>query len=555
MSNKIIPLKVNSNFFFERAVRCLDKMNYKGAIKYFKRAIEHDPYNALNHCNLAGVMSEIGDYRESNKILFHVINYIDRKAYECYFYIANNYANMGDFDRAATYANKYLEVDINGEFASDAEDLLEFFGDVDDDEEYDKETINDDVAQRLLEEGKFEEALKELAKILAEYPDYHVARNNLALTYFYLGKTEAAIKESKKVLEVDLDNIHARCNLAIFYYEQQLEELMNVELNYLRAVTPLFDDHIYKLALTLGMLGEHEQAYRHFRRIIRRETANDYQVYFMLAIAAANTNRHKIALNYLNKAQKLDPGSDIPKFYYELIKNAIKLNTTVSKLGYFYNLPFEEHLKRVELRLEKKVTTEILQDPIVKMSLSWALKHSNETTKLNVIRLLSIVFDDEVKREFDAFLQSPEESDELKKVILILFHQYDIKGPYEVVLKRKKTEVTEEQVSKMYITWKPEWIQVLELVIGTLDDDSGDNTTLVADLESIWIEFLSKKGTDMPKRFHANSWAAALEYAVFMLHGYRKTQAQIANKYSISTATLSSKYKELLKICKRLQRR
>ncbi len=547
MNKKIIPLKVNSNFFFERAVRCLDKMNYKGAIKYFRRAVEHDPGNALNHCNLAGVLSETGEYKESNKILFHVISRIDTAAYECYYYIANNYANMGDYDRAAIYADKYLEADRDGEFAQDAEELLEFFG------EADKQISNNDVARRLLEEGNFQEASKELLKMLEDDPDYQVARNNLALTYFYTGNTEEAIKESERVLETDPHNIYAHCNLAVFYFEQERHLDYLQELEYLRKVTPFHDDHVYKLALTLGMLGDHEQAYRHFRRLLKRDSFDDYQVFFMTGVAAANSGRLSAALQYWKRAQKIDGSSEIPRFYIELAETALKNEQELDTIGYFYNLPFEEQLRKIELSVEKGITTEIFKDPVVKLSLYWALKNSDDKTKFNVIRLLSLVFDGEIRREFEQFLLSPDENDDLKKIILILFHQAGIKGPYEVFLKKKKVDISETQVGKMYIAWRPEWVQVLEIVIERMAAQENDSTIYIADLEAIWIDFLSKQGERLPKRFKADGWAAALEYAVYRLHHQKITQKDIADKYQISISTLSSKYNELLHVCERLR--
>ncbi|OEH86816.1 hypothetical protein BHU72_00670 [Desulfuribacillus stibiiarsenatis] len=549
-NNKIIPLKVNSNFFYERAVRCLDKMNYKGAIKYFRRAVEHDPTSALNHCNLAGVLSEIGEFQESNKILFHVVSNIDPKAVECFYYIANNYANMGEFERAATYANKYLDADFDGEFAADAEEMLEFFGD-----DESEEPAQNDLARRLLEEGKFKDAAKELVKVLEENPDYQVARNNLALTYFYTGETDQAIIESHKVLKSEPNNMHAHCNLAVFYHELGHQEGMERELNFLKKVIPIHDDHIYKLALTLGMLGEHERSYYYFRRLLKNELTDDPQMFFMTGVAAANTGRYDMAISYWRRTMRLDSKSEIPGFYIQLIERAMQEEIELQAIGYFYSLPFEDYLRRLELKSNKGITTEIFKDPVIKMSMYWALDYSDDKTKSNVIRLLSLVFDSEVQENFEKFLLKPEESDEVKKLILILFHQFDLAGPYRVYIKKKLTNVTQEQVSKMYLTWRPEWLQVLELAIKSLDEKKQESTIYIADLEAIWIDFLTKKGKELGERFHTNSWVAALEYAVHKLHNLKITQKELANKYNISVTSLSSKYHELYETCQRLHKR
>jgi len=540
MNNKIIPLKVDASFFFERAVRCLDKMNYKGAIKYFRRAVEHDPISPLNHCNLAGVLSETGEYKESNKILFHVITHIDPKAYYCYYYIANNYANMGEFDRAATYANKYLKADVDGEFAEDAEEMLEFFG------AEDENDASIDIAGTLLEEGKFKEASQELLKILKENPKDHIARNNLALTYFYVGNVEQAILETEKILVVEPDNIHARCNLAVFYFQKEQHVKVAKELAYLQKIIPFEIDYVYKLALTLGMLGDHQLAYSHLKRLLRQDIIDDYQIIYMAGVAAANSGRLREALQFWQRAQRIIPDSEVAKFYIEIAEQAIVDNRQLAPIGYFYNLPFEEHLRKIEMRLEKGVaTTEIFQDPVVKLSLFWALKHSDDKTKFNVIRLLSIVFDDEVRNEFEQFLLNPEENDDLKKIILILFHQVGVEGPYTAYMRKQMQEFTLPQVAKMYIAWKPEWVQVLELVIDNIAEQERDSTVYIADLEAMWINFLSKNGNSLPKKFKPEGFAAALEYAVYKLHNLKVTQKEVADKYHISAATLAAKFKQL----------
>ena len=44
---------------------------------------------------------------------------------ECHYFLANNYAHLGFFKDAYTHANLYLEMEEDGEFAEDAEDLLD----------------------------------------------------------------------------------------------------------------------------------------------------------------------------------------------------------------------------------------------------------------------------------------------------------------------------------------------------------------------------------------------------------------------------------------------
>ncbi|MGZ4163422.1 MAG: tetratricopeptide repeat protein, partial [Tumebacillaceae bacterium] len=124
-TTNVIPFQVDAAFFFERAVHYLDRHDLKNAVKNFRKAVEYEPDNPVNHCNLAGVLSELGDFEESNIILNKILQDIDPDMVECYFYMANNYANLGQYDLAEEYVARYLELDPKGEFSADAGEMMD----------------------------------------------------------------------------------------------------------------------------------------------------------------------------------------------------------------------------------------------------------------------------------------------------------------------------------------------------------------------------------------------------------------------------------------------
>ncbi|MCL6456584.1 MAG: tetratricopeptide repeat protein, partial [Gorillibacterium sp.] len=220
---KVIPLKIDATFFFERAVRSLDRCHYDKALKYFKRAVEYEPENSVNHCNLAGVYAELGNFEESNEILWKILERLDPTMTECYYYLANNYANMDDFESAEQAVLKYMETDPEGIYLEEAEEIVDLLA-----YELDRPIpvrfvkcregmYEHDDARRLLEEGRFVEAARVLEKIVKKHPEFLAARNNLALGYYYLGQFEKALDTVYDVLGIDEGNLHALCNLAIFY--------------------------------------------------------------------------------------------------------------------------------------------------------------------------------------------------------------------------------------------------------------------------------------------------------------------------------------------------
>ena len=124
-STKVVPMKMDATFFFEKAVQSLDRYHYDKALKYFRRAAEFEPENPVNHCNLAGLLSEMGNYEESNRILQHVLDQIDPAMTECYFYMANNFANMENYESAEHAIIHYLENDPTGQFLEESEEMME----------------------------------------------------------------------------------------------------------------------------------------------------------------------------------------------------------------------------------------------------------------------------------------------------------------------------------------------------------------------------------------------------------------------------------------------
>ena len=214
-AGNIISIQLDANFFFERAIRSLDRNRYDKALKYFQKAVDFEPNNPINYCNMAGVLSEIGQYGESNHILQKVINEIDPAMTECHFYMANNFANMEHFEEAERELIQYLQEDEEGQFLEEAEEMMEYLQ-----SELDHPTPITKVkaraglyehihARELLESGQFKEAIKLLELIVEEHPDFLAAMNNLALAYYYVGNKTKAKQMMLSVLDKDESNLHA----------------------------------------------------------------------------------------------------------------------------------------------------------------------------------------------------------------------------------------------------------------------------------------------------------------------------------------------------------
>ncbi|MEF3312742.1 tetratricopeptide repeat protein [Paenibacillus sp. GYB004] len=547
----VITVEMDATFFFERAVQSLDRHRYDKALKYFRRAVEFEPDNPVNHCNLAGVLSETGDYEESNRILQHIVEQIDPSMTECYFYMANNYANMENYEAAEEALVYYLEHDPNGQYLDEAEEMMDLLG-----YELERPTkltsiksreglFEHDRARTLLEEGKFSEAVRILEKLVKKSPDFMAARNNLALAYYYMGLFDKAMTSIHQVLELEPGNLHALCNLAIFHQHSGNREELGELLVSLRKTYPMHHDHIFKLATTMGILSEHETAHRLFRRLLKSgESGLDPCLYHYTAVAAYNIGKYAEAEKLWRTVEKLDPGTDIPRYYLTQLRDAEAGNK--KPVGYHYHLPFEEQFRVLETATDG-IPDHLKRDPLVRSSFFWALRHGDVETKLQVIQAFGIIADSEVEDALREFLLDPEEDEYLKKVAIFVLRSMRAKEPIYVNLDGRETPLQSSPWSPHLPVWKDKWQEVMEAALRKMDKRY--DMIQQHDLETLWVEFLTRVYPDAPRIGKVEGWAAALEYLTAKMHRRAISYHEVAIRYGVSVTTVSKNVKVIDVAC------
>lgn len=555
--NNIIPLRMDATFFFERAVQSLDRCRYEKALKYFRRAVEYEPENPVNYCNMAGILSEMGKYDESNNVLKHIVDRVDPSMTECYFYMANNFANMEDFEAAEEALVHYLEHDSNGQFLDESEEMMHLLS-LELERPMRVTTIRSregllehDQARRLLEEGKFTEAIKLLESIVKMHPEFTAAHNNLALAYYYVGRFTDALAAVKQVLHNDPGNLHALCNLAIFYHHagerQELDEL--VEL--LKKTVPYHEEHVFKLATTMGVLGHHEAAIGHFRRLLKGEAGqSDVCLYHYTAVACYNLERYAEARRYWKQAEKLDAGSDIPKFYLNVldrIEAGGAPDGTVT-ISYHYHLPFEEQLRQLQ-RAQSigYVPDRLRNDPLLRSSFFWALRHGDRDTKLQVIQAFGLIGDEEVAATLRELLADPNEDDYVKKVCVFALRNMGVKGEITALIGGKEISFEKSVYSPNLPVWDAVWQEVIDLAMVRMS--TRYDMIQQFDMLTLWVEFLTRLYPSIPKITKKEGWAGALEYLTAKMHRRTTSYQEVARRYDVSITTVSKHAKLIDEVC------
>lgn len=390
---------------------------------------------------------------------------------------------MGMYTEAYRYAKLYLEKDGIGEFANEANELIEWIGINEDDnlsalKEQEELLYMQEESKSLLEGGNYAEAVNILEKMIRAYPDFWPAYNNLALAYFYEGETGKAFSLTEKVISHNSGNLHALCNLAVFYYyEQQFEEL-ELLLNQLKKVEPMIPEHRYKLGATFALTKQYEQAYFMLRQLHKSGYPGNAGFYYWLAKSAHFTGNEKFAKSAWDQLVTLEP----------------------DKAG---SEPWNEALEEDELT--RNGDTALMK-----------LLRSEDIPE----RLIAIFFISVSDRK-SALLTHPsfksiEEFSYPEKLYLATILQVEKRQSIHAKMKMDKAHET----------------------AAVLFEKHGDAPDKAFALLKIWFSFFQKMVETGGKFANPPAFAAAVEYVWGKESGRHQTQRDLAKKYGISPATL-----------------
>ncbi|MFK9090143.1 tetratricopeptide repeat protein [Bacillus salipaludis] len=312
---KILSFVPTGEYYFTKGLKAYHRRDFVKAKKYLGRAMQLEPGEPMITCQLAIVSTELGEFENSNRLLHLILEELDSEMAECHYLLANNYAHMGFFKDAYHHSKLYLQLDPDGDFSEDTEDLLDLLtmeSEDFEDELYQEDDliIKQEQARELLESGYFPKAVELLKDVVKEYPEYWSAYNNLALAYFYLGKVEKAEAILEDVLERNPGNLHALCNRLVFaHYQGQLQNAAQL-LESLKKIQPLLSEYQFKLGATFALVGEYELAYFWLKKLYKHGFNGDGPFYYWLSHSAYYMGYENFAKSMWKKALELSPDKE-----------------------------------------------------------------------------------------------------------------------------------------------------------------------------------------------------------------------------------------------------
>jgi tetratricopeptide (TPR) repeat protein len=263
-NKNIVAFRQDAEFFFHIGLKHADHARFGAALRYLRKSVELEPYNTDYQFNMACVLSELKESKDSNDILHNIIYNMDPTFSDCYFGMGCNYFDMNELDKAQESFERYLSHDPDGPFADDAQDIIFYL------QIYNKpETAvrKRRVLARLLKEGKrfMEEgdhnrALASFDRVLEMDPDGVEVRNELAVACFMSGDVDRAMSLANSVLKLEPENINAWCNLILFYSQTGNQELYGESIEVLSQITIQTQKDFIKLFFILLSMQELECA-------------------------------------------------------------------------------------------------------------------------------------------------------------------------------------------------------------------------------------------------------------------------------------------------------
>ena len=549
---KVLPFQQSGEFFLRRGMTKLDRNNLLDAIVNYRHALSLEPDNAEYKLAMAEALTEINRFDESNKILLTMFEGGLPTHSECYFGMGCNFVGLQDYERAHECFNQYAEVDPNGEFAGEVYDMLDA---LEDDELFNEmfplteafpqeamEAAN--KGKTCLERNDYEGAIKVLEKAVEEHPKLHFLRNNLALSYFCARRFEDALREVQRILFEDPHDIQAHCNLALFSNAVKDTESVEREIAFVKKAYTEDADDLNRMAVTLLELGRYEDAKPMLSRLLGI-LPYDTGVVHRYAMCLYELGEYEQAIAQYDKLRKLDPNDSIARYYRGICRAAAAGGPKRANLLFAYQVPYEEVVNRIHRMNEfAKVPYEQLKtlwesSEDFRSLIGWALLLPDVTIKRAMLSLAASFQDRRAETLLRDFALDRNQPDDMKREVFGLLSRMGAKEPYLGYLDGQLVQGRVSMFSGLSGDVPKCYQEVLEVAALGMNARCMEETMhMAARMWELYIRHLD--GYPELKDPQIYAFAAALEYLACNKNGQKTTKTSVSNSYGITLLRLNN---------------
>jgi len=504
--------------------------------------------------DLAEIFTEMNYFEESNQILFTIIQKEENVSPDCYFGLGCNFLGLQEYDKAEECFRKYLDLDEQGIYTEEAQELLDilqnqdyYFDEwVDFSPKQEKLLKIASKGKELLDQGEYKKAIKQLQRVVNQDPSLIFARNNLALAYFCDGRLDDAIRITEEILRDFPENIHANCNQAIFLYEkgekQECQKYLDTILSF-RTEDP---EDIHKIAVTLCELKEHEKANCQLRKLLQYKPY-DTKVLHYTAVSYFNLHQFKKAIQYWSKIDKIAPQNSISSFYKKYAHGFLTGNQPFRELPYHFQVPYDEVIRRVRkindlLKLSKKdLKMKWESGESLQTLFDWGLDLNDTAIKRTILNIVAVFQDEKAEEFLRKYVLRKNEPEALKKEALALLKQMGAKEPYMAYVGNGIVEVKVNIMDYSDVQIPVELLKVSDIAIAMMNGRYEEGYQ--EEIRETWLDFIKAGYPDrLPKVRKKEAWAAALELYYCRRKRIPVSKRELAGIYGVSYGSLEKNY-------------
>ena len=516
MANRVLKFEKNADFYFNRHLKAFDKGDLIDSLSNIRSAIEKDPTNSEYQFYLAETLSEMFLYEDSNYILFKLLEKNERFDGDVVFDIAVNLFNLGDYDKSEETFLKYISDYPDGTRIEDAQEAYELLLESHQEQPpiiKDATLESANLGKKLLDSGKFAEAVDIMTPLAKNNPGAAFLQNNLALAHFCLGETSKAIAISENMLKLQPTNIHTICNLAIFYSTEDLEKA--------REYCTLLDGEktddeadLNKMLLTYCEVGLHENVYQIAKDILE---INPYEkrLLFIFAAACSNTGRLSESIDAYMKILYIDPSDTIAQYYKNKVQRVYDVSAGIPvEQQYIYQVPISEVHRRLSYLHAESSKGELNMrllwagDENFANLLVWGLYFSDHEIKKVCSEIIAAFHDEKSDEILRRYLMDSLEPDTIKSELFITMNKFGYKQPYLAYICGKLAEVRVGSIDA------PQGLNKSSTEVLTMlaeNEPCSNNAVLLQQVVETVDKYYAAQ-MSVPRLVNKKAWAAAFLY-------------------------------------------
>ncbi|NLZ28905.1 MAG: tetratricopeptide repeat protein [Firmicutes bacterium] len=322
---------------------------------------------------------------------------------------------------------------------------------------------------------------------------------------------------------------------ALLYYKKTIE------------IDPLNPRNHYNLGCLLSKMGQLEEANQIFQFILERLDRSYWDCYFLMAINYGLMEDLEEAQRCLQKYLQNSPGGEMfmeaQELLWALDDEKIEISDDVDVPFFIKNN--EKLIEDVQILGKDEFIRRYDHDDSAWDLLRKLLFQGHDMFKEKIIDIYAQLGDDRAIAAFKEFVRNPWVNDRLKQTVLLKLKNTGFSGECRVYLKDAVREIHINDYPLAVPCWKDEWQEVLDCTLNHMRRGGDYDESFFEDVQAMWIDYINTKGKDMPSIRKIETWAAGLEYCLARFHLLNVTQAEIADKYGVSSSSVRSKFKSI----------